>query len=91
MAAQSHLETRFDRVDKKLNELSQVFVLLARIEERLIAQTQRSEVLAERMDSLDMRVSALELSRAKFMGAVMVVSGLGSCAWPIVQKLFIGA
>ena len=88
MPGKSSVDQHFDRVYAKLDELNEAVVMLARIEERLITQTDRAEWLGKRVESLDSRVSALELSRAKFMGAVMVVSGLGSCAWPLIQKLF---
>lgn len=90
MTGESHVHNRLDRIEQKLDSVGEAIVLLARIDERLVTLTERAEWQGRKQESLELRVSALELSRAKFMGAVMVVSGLGSCAWPVIEK-FIGA
>ncbi len=82
---------RLDRIETKLDKVEDALVLLARIDERLVSHTDRVDWLGQKLEALEKRVSALELSRAKFMGAVMVVSGIGSCVWPVIDYLLRGS
>lgn len=88
MTGGGHVDQRFDRIETKLDDLNKAVILLARIEERLVAQSELSQRLGRRQEVMERRISRLELSRAKFAGAVIVLGGLSTYIGPLIEKLF---
>lgn len=53
-------EARLERIEKKLDGLSEAIVSLARIEERMITLFNRSDLVEQRVERLAERVADLE-------------------------------
>ncbi len=53
-------EARLERIEKKLDGLSEAIVSLARIEERMITLFNRSDIVEQRIERLSERVAAME-------------------------------
>jgi hypothetical protein len=87
VSSEVHVDGRLDRIEAKLDRVEDALVLLARIDERLVSHTDRVEWLGRKMEALEKRVSALELSRAKLLGAVAVLGGLSSFAGSFIKSL----
>ena len=87
MADNAKVDHRFDRMEENIHELNKAVVLLARIEERLVFHTDRVDWLGKKMESLEKRLRVVELSRAKLIGAVTVLGGLGSFAGSYLLSL----
>lgn len=84
-------EQRIDRIERVLEKVVEGLELLARVDERVITQAQTSKSHEVRIGRLERRTYRLELSRAKLLGAVMVVSGIGSLLWPYVETILRGS
>lgn len=80
------LINRIDRVEKKLDNVGEAIVLLARIDERLLAQAEQSQRLGERQEKAENRLDKLEHSRSKLMGAAALLVLFGSVAGQNVGK-----
>jgi hypothetical protein len=83
-------EGRLARIEEKLDQMSDAIVMLARIDERMLAHVEQQKRLASRQESVESRVTKLELSRAKLLGAVAVLSALGSVVGSVVPIIFGG-
>lgn len=75
MADENH---RLDRIEKKLDDVGEAIVLLARIDERLLAQAEQSQRLGERQEKVENRIDRLEHSRSKLIGAAGFLIFVGS-------------
>lgn len=80
------LINRIDRVEKKLDNVGEAIVLLARIDERLLAQAEQSQRLGERQEKAENRLDKLEHARSKLMGAGALLVFVGSVAGQSVGK-----
>lgn len=78
---------RLDRIEKKMDEMGQSLVLLARIDERILHHMQEQQRLSVRQEFVERRVDALELSRAKFMGAVALIGAAVALAADWIKTL----
>lgn len=61
-------ETRFDRIEDKLDKLSEAVVAIARAEEKLITLEKDRNLLLEKMSSIDKRVQSLEATQSESKG-----------------------
>jgi type VI protein secretion system component VasF len=69
-------ELRLDRIEEKLDRLTDAIVAIARAEEKLVTLEKDRNLILERLERMDDRISTLEAdaNRAK---------GIGSLALPI--------
>lgn len=81
---------RLDRIENKMDEMGQSLVLLARIDERILHYMQEQQRLSVRQEIAERRLDALELSRAKFMGAVALVGSVVALAADRIKAIFFG-
>lgn len=95
--AADHVFQRIDRIELKLDKLTDAVTSLARIEERLTAHMEGVKKLEDRIDKLEGRLSSidqlvddLERSKVHFATLVGVVSGAVSLFAPFVLKYFFG-
>lgn len=72
------VDYRFDRIERKLDEVNEAIVLLARIDERLVAQAEQSQRLGERQERVEARLDRLEHNRSKLYGAAALLIFTGS-------------
>ncbi len=79
---------RFDRIEKKLDDVGEAIVLLARIDERLLAQAEQSQRLGERQEKVETRLDRIEHSRSKIYGAAALLIFIGSVTGQNLGKLF---
>jgi uncharacterized protein Yka (UPF0111/DUF47 family) len=82
----SEITSRFDRIEKKLDEVGEAIVLLARIDERLVAQAEQSQRLGQRQEKIEDRVDRLEHSRSKLLGASALLVFSGTAAGQGIEK-----
>jgi vacuolar-type H+-ATPase subunit I/STV1 len=85
--ADAQVNQRLDRIDKKLDEVGEAIVLLARIDERLLAQAEQSQRLGERQEKVESRIDRLEHSRSKLLGAAGLLIFVGSVTGQNIGKL----
>lgn len=85
--ADAQVNQRLDRIDKKLDEVGQAIVLLARIDERLLAQAEQSQRLGERQEKVENRLDRLEHSRSKLLGVAGLLIFLGSATGEKIGQL----
>ena len=83
----SQVNSRLDRIDRKLDDFGQALLLLARIDERLLAQAEHSQRLGERQEKVEQRIDRIEHSRSKLLGAAAVLIFLGSVTGQNIGKL----
>lgn len=72
----SHVISRIDRLEGKIDTLTEAITTMARIEERLAYQSDGLHRLGNYIDRLEGRVISLETSYWKLAGAVGVVTAL---------------
>ncbi len=84
--SERELINRIDRVEKKLDSVGEAIVLLARIDERLLAQAEQSQRLGERQEKAEGRLDKIEHARSKVMGAALLLVFFGSVAGQNVGK-----
>jgi len=66
------IEKRFDRVELKLDQLSETVAVLARIDERLVSSHKRLDRHEVRLDLLESDIRVTERAMAKVSGKNMV-------------------
>lgn len=78
--------SRFDRIEEKLDKMSDAIVSLARIEERMITLFKRMDMYDTKQIDMDGRVATVELHQAKQTGStfwtdkviwIIIAAGLG--------------
>jgi tetrahydromethanopterin S-methyltransferase subunit G len=69
-------ESRLDRIEEKLDKLTDVLIQIAKTEEKLVTLEKDRNLILERLERMDDRVSALEADSNR-------VKGIGSMALPI--------
>ena len=62
MTAQTPYEQRLDRIEGKLDKLSEVVTTVVRVEEQIVASTKRTDRLEFRMDNLENEIDNLKTS-----------------------------
>lgn len=70
-------ENRLERIEKKLDQMSEAIVSLARMEERMVTLFKRMDKYDERQQTVEDRVTSLEN-----------VSGTQGQAWRFAERLF---
>ena len=66
------IEKRFDRIEQKLDQLSDTVAILARIDERLVSSHKRLDRHEVRLDLLEADIRSTEQTIAKSAGKGMV-------------------
>ena len=66
------IEKRFDRIEQKLDQLSDTVAILARIDERLVSSHKRLDRHEVRLDMLEADIRNTEQTIAKTAGKSMV-------------------
>ena len=81
------IEKRFDRIEAKLDQLSDTVAVLARIDERLVSSHKRLDRHEGRLNALEGDIRQVEQSMAKQAGKGMVAE---RAAW-IIFAAFVTA
>jgi low affinity Fe/Cu permease len=69
---QLDIEKRFDRIEQKIDQLSDTVAILARIDERLVSSHKRLDRHEYRINQLEGNIRKVETSIAKSAGKGMV-------------------
>jgi hypothetical protein len=78
------IEKRFDRIEHKLDQLSETVAILARIDERLVSSHKRLDRHEMRLDMLEGNIRDTEQVIAKSAGKGMIAE---RAAWVIFAAL----
>lgn len=81
---------RLDRLEDKLEKIAGSLDLLARLDERLVLYVEDKKRMSERLEKIERRLDKLEISRAKFLGAIAVVSFVASALGPSITRFIFG-
>lgn len=91
----SYLLQRFERIESKLDKLTEVTLNLARVEERMSAHMDGIKRLGDRIDRIDVKIEAidrriddLEQSKVRFATIVGIISGAAGMIIPTVVMHF---
>jgi polyhydroxyalkanoate synthesis regulator phasin len=81
--------SRIDRLENKIDALTDAVTTMARIEERLVGQAETMKRVTAHIDRMEERVARLEASYWKLAGAVGVVTALAMVVSKEVLARFI--
>jgi hypothetical protein len=87
---EKYLGERLNRLEDQLAGVNKSLQLLARIDERMLTHMQEQQRLSVRIEKAERRLDVLEISRAKFLGAVAALATVGSIFGGLLQRLFFG-
>lgn len=87
---EKYLGERLNRLEDQLAGVNKSLQLLARIDERMLTHMQEQHRLSVRIEKAERRLDGLEISRAKFLGAVAALATVGSIFGGLLQRLFFG-
>ena len=73
----NNIEKRFDRIELKLDQLSETVAVLARIDERLVSSHKRLDRHEVRLDLLEGNIRETETAMARVSGKSMVAERAG--------------
>jgi len=71
------IEKRFDRIELKLDQLSETVAVLARIDERLVSSHKRLDRHEVRLDLLEGNIRETETAMARVSGKSMIAERAG--------------
>ena len=78
------LSDRLDRIDVKLDKLSEAVSQLARIEERISHQTESMGQIDSRLNDMEARIRTLELQSSS---RGVLVAGIERFGWIVISAL----
>jgi hypothetical protein len=84
--ADDDLHSRLNRLENKIDSLSEAITTLARIDERMVSHMETARRLGSRLDSMEPRIASLELSKAKFTGWLIGIAAGSSAISAAVAK-----